>query len=201
MADPEVRFMKNLVPKWSKFNQLQHTIKALWQPDASFTLKTDNEQKSKPRDVTIAGGAMVTSRGLVFCLSSVFNLNEASGCHSAFIKCCSQLNFLHFGTRFVINRTSGSAVNYIVSSDTWWHSQYLVGHISLLWAWSIFWKTKRYLIANISVWSMWLQNKNYNTPSVWSFQKSLYREELDQILELMLCSQAADSDMFSCCLI
>ena len=52
--------------------------------------------------------------GSIFCQLN-FNLNEASGSHSAFIQCCSQLNLLHFSTRFFVNWTSGSAVNYIVN--------------------------------------------------------------------------------------
>ena len=52
---------------------------------------------------------------MVFCSLSVFNLNKASGCHSAFIECCSQLNLLNFGIRFFINQTSRLAVNYMVS--------------------------------------------------------------------------------------
>ena len=47
MANPEVQFTKNLVPKLSKFIWLQHWIKALLQPDASFRLEMDYEQKTK----------------------------------------------------------------------------------------------------------------------------------------------------------
>ena len=63
----------------------------------------------------------IRNQNLVFCSSSVFNLNEASGCHSAFIQCCSQLNLLHFDTRFFGNRTSGSAISARYGPVHNWH--------------------------------------------------------------------------------